>query len=695
MVQQEPIVDVLKVDEDCRLVECVSEDYNVDPVCMDALNIFDDDWYVPSSTKVLWDVNGPVYSPVGDSDMFQLSNPDVRCVEVTLKPELVSSRVVKGVAWERPCGSTCGKVHHLEGMALQLNPCAFFDECMGFEEVDKNYEFIMKGITEGFRIVDSDYEGSYCRANYMSITKKGVKEEMDGLVKQELVDGKVRKVDSRPQCVHSLGAILKPDGSIRPITDCSRGDRQDSDKSINDFMSTTCQTFHYTQVDDVTDIMKESSYFCVLDIKSAYRSVAVHPSDRTKQGFIWDVNGSHEYYEDGALSFGLRCAPFIFTQLTEFVIRCMNRRGIQGVFGYLDDFIIVADTLEDCSRRQAVMLSLLRRLGFHIAWKKVISPSTCVRYLGLNIDSIKMEVSLPQDKLKRLVELVDSFSDKATATKKELQELCGHLAHASRVVRGGRTFSRRVINLLKFMGDKVKVVRLPEWFKDDIHWWRRFCMLFNGAAKILRPCDEGPVVDTDSSMTGFGACCEGDWLVGAWKNKAYLELYSMFEDHHILKPPSEYDETADINLLEVWPVVAAASRWGSQWSGRKVVIRTDNTQVQQMINTGRSRSIRCMWWLRELFWLSVVYNFHLVAKRVTSKDNIIADYLSRVTDTRCIKGLPVLMVDSFCCRGSLTTKAQGLPKPLDGGIYRENTQESMEFLYGVLHTVRGSPAVSG
>ena len=35
----------------------------------------------------------------------------------------------------------------------------------------------------------------------------------------------------------------------------------------------------------------------------------------------------------------------------------------------------------------------------------------------------------------------------------------------------------------------------------------------------------------------------------------------------------------DINTLELWPIVASANRWGHLWSGRKICVYTDNTQV--------------------------------------------------------------------------------------------------------------------
>ena len=90
--------------------------------------------------------------------------------------------------------------------------------------------------------------------------------------------------------------------------------------------------------------------------------------------------------------------------------------------------------------------------GFSNSLEKVQSPSTCVQYLGLCIDSIKMKVGLPPKKLFKLVELEDTFLEKSVSTKKNLQELWGHLAHASQVIQGGRTFVASRYQLAKIYG---------------------------------------------------------------------------------------------------------------------------------------------------------------------------------------------------------------------------------------------------
>ena len=42
-----------------------------------------------------------------------------------------------------------------------------------------------------------------------------------------------------------------------------------------------------------------------------------------------------------------------------------------------------------------LVISLLRKLGFHINWKKVTDPGTKIVFLGVKIDSVNMCLRLP------------------------------------------------------------------------------------------------------------------------------------------------------------------------------------------------------------------------------------------------------------------------------------------------------------
>ena len=213
--------------------------------------------------------------------------------------------------------------------------------------------------------------------------------------------------------------------------------------------------------------MSPSCYFASVDIKSTYRSVHIHPGDRQYQGFVWNYQGSH-FFQDNCLCFGLRCASFIFTQITEFVVRCMSRRGFDGVFGYLDDFLLIGSTESECNAKLYMLIQLLRSLGFWISWKKVSPTSQCLTYLGIEIDSVSMQFRLPDRKLVRIRSLVMEFMQSDKATKKEFQVLAGHLAHASTVVRGGHTFSRRLIDSIKSFPEGSVQVKIQPRVKFDL-----------------------------------------------------------------------------------------------------------------------------------------------------------------------------------------------------------------------------------
>ena len=119
--------------------------------------------------------------------------------------------------------------------------------------------------------------------------------------------------------------------------------------------------------------------------------------------------------------------------------------------------------------------------------------------------------------------------------------------------------------------------------------------------------------------------------------------------HHLSVPLSENHDFGDINVLELWPVLLAVHTWGYLLKNRKVRLWTDNTQVMQMILTGRSRSVNCMGWLRDLFWICAIYNIHIVASHIKSVDNIVPDYLSRLFDTKHKGSISVELLQDLCC----------------------------------------------
>jgi hypothetical protein len=70
-----------------------------------------------------------------------------------------------------------------------------------------------------------------------------------------------------------------------------------------------------------------------------------------------------------------------------------------------------------------VYLFLLRKQKVHVMYD-------VIKYLGIFLDSIKMEARLPRDKIVRIQQIIESFSMHNSCTKKELLSLLGQLNFA-------------------------------------------------------------------------------------------------------------------------------------------------------------------------------------------------------------------------------------------------------------------------
>ena len=163
-------------------------------------------------------------------------------------------------------------------------------------------------IFSGFDIVDNDAViEPYERQNYNSVLQGNAHSFIGQLLCDELQQSKLVITSGKPACVHALGAVPKPDGKYRPITDCKRP----IGGSINNYMESTFHTFSYNTVDNVCESMSKQCFMATVDIAAAYRSIAISPDQWKYQGVSWKVNGVDTYITDTRLCFGLRCAPYV------------------------------------------------------------------------------------------------------------------------------------------------------------------------------------------------------------------------------------------------------------------------------------------------------------------------------------------------------------------------------------------------
>ena len=150
---------------------------------------------------------------------------------------------------------TCTCMHLIGDFPCQLKPCRAAQFIFGSAALpslsDDDKLFLWRGLVLGFYIVDVDCPSTYLCENYDSITEPLTHQEMTTLLLSELDCHKVVVSDSQPRCVHSLGAVRKANGKLRPITDCSRPDAN----CINNYMETTFSSFSYNSVDSAVEVL--------------------------------------------------------------------------------------------------------------------------------------------------------------------------------------------------------------------------------------------------------------------------------------------------------------------------------------------------------------------------------------------------------------------------------------------------------
>ena len=188
--------------------------------------------------------------------------------------------------------------------------------------------------------------------------------------------------------------------------------------------------------------------------------------------------------------------------------------------------------------------------------------------------------------------------------------VCIH--HACLVVWPGRTFLRRMINLLCAFRSRDHPIRLNVEFRLDLLWWIEFIEEWNGTNFFLLP-GLMPVADLVVTSDAAGSIGYGALYRQQWFNQHWM--------------PSQ--RPLSIAYKELFPVVIAAHLWGHHWANRRVCFRLDNSSVVHILNARTSRDHHLMVLLRSLLGVAARFNFTFEALHIPGVDNPVADALSR------------------------------------------------------------------
>ena len=115
------------------------------------------------------------------------------------------------------------------------------------------------------------------------------------------------------------------------------------------------------------------------------------------------------------------------------------------------------------------------------------------------------------------------------------------------------------------------------------------------------------------------ACPQGMWCYNPSKNSYFSSKFPLYYQ----------DPSIPIHLKEFMCIIIAIKKWGSLWAGCQIQFFCDNDSVVDVITYLKPKNELMQSYLREFLYLVCKYNFCPIASKISTRENDIADFLSR------------------------------------------------------------------
>lgn len=390
--------------------------------------------------------------------------------------------------------------------------------------------------------------------------------------------------------------VPKKNGKLRPIIDLRR---------LNDFL--LIPSFQMETSGSVAAAVQPGDWATSLDLTDAYFHVPIAPWFRKYLRIV--VLG--KVYQYRALPFGLSTSPLAFTKMLEPLAVFLHSHGVV-LHRYLDDLLIRSQSRSQCLAWTHSLLDLLVRLGLGVSLEKSdLVPSQTFTYIGIRFLTDRGLMSPPDDRVSNIRVACQAVIKQPTTARQWLS-LIGLLGSAEKQVPFGRIHIRPIHLCLRrqFLIGVHPLSRLVSIDKDAeqaMHWWMDDANLLRGQPLGLYQPDV--TLFTDACLASWGAHTETFHASGLW---------------------TPHESTLSINALELMAVLRVLQLHGSRWTGRKLLVVTDNsTAVAYINNQGGTRSMMCLDVTFDIFHWVQTLGLSIRARHIPGRLNRLADLLSR------------------------------------------------------------------
>lgn len=294
------------------------------------------------------------------------------------------------------------------------------------------------------------------------------------------------------------------------------------------------------------------------------------------------------------------------------VMRSLRERGFSSVI-YLDDILCIESQADRCELNARDTIKLLESLGFKINKKKsLLEPRNKCKFLGFIIDANRLLIELTEEKRDRLEKSVDKFIQMEQCSIQDFAQMIGKLIAACPAIEYGWVYTKKLETeklkaLVKVKGNYKEKMLVPKSILSDLYWWKR--NLKDSFAQIKSGLFEMKIY-TDASNSGWGAVAGDDKIHGFW---------------------SDRQKKWHINYKELYTVKLALIQLAHELQDCQILLRIDNTTAIAYIN--KMGGVKYSYYnnlAREIWQWAEKRNIFLFATYIASKENYVADSLSRI-----------------------------------------------------------------
>jgi len=307
-------------------------------------------------------------------------------------------------------------------------------------------------------------------------------------------------------------------------------------------------------LESVLKFLRKGMWATKIDLAQGYFHIPIHESSKHLLGFIWEG----ELYEFQALPFGLNSAPVIFTKVMREVVKRWRQDGII-VFIYIDDILILCNDRAKCQEDTERILQDLNHLGFMIKLEKCVTvPTQLITFLGIMLSFSEGVVCIPPEKQEIAFQSIQTIQEAYQKRRYlKLRWVARFLGKMQFLTIAQPEIAVFLSRLQKNLDQVVQQMS-----------WSASMLIMRGVSKDmfhLKAClqvGKGTpfeldwnlvLVNTDSSLSGFGGHSQALTFSGQWVNHSEdhineLELQTVHQFFLLAKEQTSYPKGTQFHL---------------------------------------------------------------------------------------------------------------------------------------------------